>query len=488
VKRRTFCISALTAGAASLSAGRLLAAASADVPALTSAGKQLVLGRNDVKDLAAGLRGQLMLSGDEGYEQARKVWNGAFDRRPALIARCAGAADVSRAVTFGRTHGLLLAVRGGGHSLSGQSACEGGLLIDLSQLRKIRIDQAAKRARAEPGALLGDLDRESQAVGLATPAGTVSHTGIAGLTLGGGYGRIARKFGLTCDNLTAAEVVTADGRIVRASDGENADLMWGLRGGGGNFGVVTSFEYRLHPVDPMMYGGVLMFPLAQARQVLSFWSEFAASDELYADVVLTRGPGGAPVVLFDVCYSGPVKQAESALKPLRQAGKPVVDALAPASYLDLQRSSDANNPHGRKYYIKSGFIKRLEPKVIDAMLGISEGAPMPLSVILVHQGGAIAKVKPSATAVARREHPHSLVIAASWDDPAQTARNVEWARAAWRKLEPLTDGYYVNTANADDSERGVRDTYGANYDRLVALKNKYDPGNLFRMNANIKPA
>jgi len=491
VKRRNFCISALAAGAATLPLSRFAAAAGDDIAAMSGAGKQLTLSTTEVKDFAAGLRGQLLLPEQDGYEAARKVWNGAFDKRPALIARCAGAADVQRAVDFGRTHGLLLAVRGGGHSLSGQSTCDGGMMIDLSPMHSVQVDPLAKSARVEPGALLGDLDREAQAFGLATPAGTVSHTGVAGLTLGGGYGRLARKFGLTCDNLTAAEVITADGKFVRASGKENADLFWGLRGGGGNFGVVTSFTYQLHPVEPIVFGGALIFPATQAREVLKFWADYAraAPDDFYAEAILTRGPGGMPALVFDVCHCGPREQAERDLKPLRQAGKASVDALAPISYVDLQRSGDGTTPHGRSYYIKSGYMSRIEPALIDVGLELLATAPMAgFGLIMVHHGGAIARVKPGATAVPLRDPLHSVVLNTAWEGKADADKNVAWARDAWRKLEPLTNGYYVNTANADDPQKRVRDSYGMNYGRLAALKRKYDPANLFHLNANIRPA
>jgi FAD/FMN-containing dehydrogenase len=419
------------------------------------------------------------------------VWNGAFDRKPALIARCAGAADVTQAVNFARAHELLVAVRGGGHSLSGQSVCDGGLMIDLSPMKAIRVDPLAKTARVEPGVLLGQFDREAQAFGLATTAGTVSHTGAAGLTLGGGFGRIGRKYGLACDNLAAADVVTAGGRFVKTSAKENPDLLWGLRGGGGNFGVVTSFEYQLHPVTPTMLGGALVFPFAQPRALLRSFSDFiaGASDDLYVDAMVVPTPNGQRIIALDVCHCGPAAAAESELAQLRKIGKPLQDGLRPTSYVDLQRSADENYPIGRSYYIKSGFVKAITPQMIDAMVGYLEAAPFPSGVIgFSHHGGAIGRVKPEATAFWHREANHSVMMIGFWDDANGAERNTQWVRGGWKTLEPLTDGFYVNELAHDDTDRRVRGTYGANYSRLAALKKQYDPTNLFRMNANIKPA
>jgi len=491
MKRRTFCASTLTLGASSLAIGKLFAAGdSAAVPALSGTGKPVALARNDLVDFQSGFKGKVRVPGQEGYEQARKVWNGSFDRKPAIIASCTNAADVARAVSFGRSHDLLVAVRGGGHSMSGQSAVEGGLLIDLSPMRAVRVDAAKKRASVEPGVLLGELDRATAAVGLVTPAGTVSHTGVAGLTLGGGYGRLARKFALTCDNLLSAEVVTADGKIVKAGAGENPDLLWGLRGGGGNFGVVTNFDFQLHEQNPTVLGGSIVFPVAQARDAFRMWSEYGETcpDDLDADVVLTRGEGGRPVLVFAVCYAGKAENLDAALKPIRAVGKPIVDRIAPMPYVELQRSGDEANPHGRSYYIKSGFPRKLEPGVVDVAIDVLESSPVQVvNVVFVHQGGAISRVDAASSAVTNREKTFSIVLATGWDDTAQSAKNIDWGRGAWKKIEPFTDGYYVNTANVDDSKKRVRETYGANYEKLVSLKRKFDPTNLFHLNANIAP-
>jgi FAD/FMN-containing dehydrogenase len=491
MKRRAFCGAGLAAlTAASLPYGRLLAAAASDVPAVSLDGKQLLLKPGDIEELRARLRGALLLAGEQGYDSARTLWNRAFDRKPALIARCAGAADVTAAVNFARAQGLLTAVRGGGHSLSGQSTCDGGLLIDLSLMGGIRIDPLAKRARIEPGVRLAALDREAQAFGLATPLGTVSDTGAAGLTLGGGFGRLCRKYGLACDNLTAADLVTADGRFVKVSATENPDLLWALRGGGGNFGVVTSFEYRLHAVSPTMFGGQLVYPFTQARELLRGFSDFiaAAPDELFVFVFLPPAPDHQRVVVFDVCYCGPVDQGERVLAPLRKLGKPVKDGLAPARYVELQSALDAGNPPGR-YYIKGGYIKHITPELSNTIVDYLEHSPADHGSFAIPQfGGAISRVKPTATAYWHREPNHEVIALGRWDDAAGVEGTTQWVRGAFKAIEPLTDGYYVNLGGYDESERRIRANYGDNYPRLAALKQRYDPRNLFRLNANIKPA
>ncbi len=492
MRRRTFCASALAAA----SFARLpfvYAAPAAEIAVARNDGKRGALKSSEVSDLRRNLRGRLLLPQDPEYDRARRIWNGSFDRKPALIARCSDAADVIQAVTFARTHDLVLAVRGGGHSLSGQSVCEGGLMIDLARMSSVLVDPNERTARLGPGVLLGEFDREAQSFKLATTAGTVSHTGVAGLTLGGGFGRLARRYGLACDNLIAADVVTADGRLIHTSEQENPELLWGLRGGGGNFGVVTSLEYRLHAVGPMMYGGLIVFPMSKARALLRFFAEFAATapDELNADAELATTPFGN-MVGFDITWSGPPDQAEAVLAPLRKFTRPVSDRLAAVSYVDLQRSIDTGAEPGRGYYERSGFVRRLTPELIEALIARIE-APHPSSAafVMVHQGGAIARVKPDATAFWHRDAGHSVLVDVDWDDPhdqAESERNIGWAREAWKGIEPLTDGFYVNTMAADDPHQRVRATYGDNYPRLVALKDKYDPGNLFRRNANVVPS
>jgi FAD/FMN-containing dehydrogenase len=491
MKRRTFCKSGLAAlTAASVPYSRLLAAPDSDIPAIGLDGRQLALKSNDVEDFRKSLRGQLLRAGEPGYDAARAIWNRAFDRRPALIARCTGAADVTAAVNFARTKGLLTAVRGGGHSLSGHSVCDGGLIIDLSNMSGIRVDPLTKRARVEAGVRLAQIDREAAVFGLAVPLGTVSDTGAAGLTLGGGFGRLCRKYGLACDNLTGADLVTADGRFVVVSEKDNPDLLWALRGGGGNFGVVTSLEYRLHAVGPTMFGGALVYPFSQARELLRSFSDFitTAPDELFVFVFLAPAANHQRVVVFDVCYCGRVEAGERVLAPLRKLGKPVKDGLTPTPYVALQSADDADNPPGR-YYIKGGYVSRITPELSNTIVDYLEHSPADNTLVAISQfGGAISRVKPAATAYWHREANHEVIVIGFWDDAAHAELTSQWVRGAWKVLEPLTDGYYVNHGGYDESERRIRANYGGNYQRLAALKKRYDPLNLFRLNANIKPA
>lgn len=494
MRRRTFCASAATMlGVAAFPSARAFAAVSAvtaDVEAVTGDGQKILLPAADVEDFRAGLRGALLLQGAAGYDDARKVFNGMFDRRPALIARCAGAADVVRSVQFARSHDLLVAVRGGGHSLSGQSVCDDGLMIDLSTMRYVRVDPARRRVRAGGGALLGDLDRETLPFGLVTTTGTVSHTGAGGLTLGGGFGRLSRRYGLSCDQLSAVDVVTADGRLVEASEEQNADLFWGLRGGGGNFGIATSLEYRLHPYDGWAVGGHLVFPLDQAREALRGFDELyqRAPDGLWIEPILSTVPGGAPVLIMDVCYSDAPEGAEAALAPYRRLGRPVRDQVARVPYVRLQTQDDERARIGGRYYTKSGFVDRLEGDLIDAMVETIESAPVPKArVAMPPKGGAIDRIAPDATAFWHRGALYSVLLQTSNDDPAADAAHIGWSRSKWPTLEKFTQGFYSNTNLSEKQKESVRESYGANYERLLALKRKYDPENLFRLNANIDP-
>jgi FAD/FMN-containing dehydrogenase len=493
MKRRTFCAAGFAAlAAASIPNRRAAAANGADISAVGLDGRQLTLKSADIEELRAGLRGELISADQPAYEGARRLWNPAFDRKPSLIARCVGAADVRRAVNFAAARSLLTAVRGGGHSVSGQSGCDGGLVIDLSPMRAVEVDPVAKLARVEGGALLGQLDREALAFGLATPVGTVADTGVAGLTLGGGVGRIGRKFGLTCDNLMGAELVTADGRWLRVSERENPDLLWALRGGGGNFGVVTSFTFRLHEVTPLMYGGDLSYPFADARQVLRGCADVvaAAPDELYVDVAMGTAPQGARWLVLGICYCGPAGDAERVVGPLRKLGKPLKDGLAPAPYAKLQGSADLRGLSPLGAYGKGGLVYGITPTLIDTMVDSTESAPSEGALLwMQHQGGAISRVAPKHTAYFNRGASHNVGVFTSWKmPPGDTAREIDWVRQAWAKIEPQTRGQYVNLAASDDREARVHAAYGDNYPRLAALKKRYDPANLFRLNANIKPA
>jgi FAD/FMN-containing dehydrogenase len=493
MKRRQFIQTALAALPA-VAIPRFASAADAaaplaDVEALTLDRKEILLKGADVKDFAARLRGELLLRDSAGYDSARRLWNGAFDRHPALIARCSGPADVMEAVKFAASHQLLLSVRGGGHSLSGQSACDKGLMIDLSQMNSARVDPVRKIATIEGGALLGALDRESLAHGLATTAGTVSHTGVGGLTLGGGFGRLGRRFGLACDNVRAIDVVTADGKFLTASAQENKDLFWGLRGGGGNFGVATSFDFQLHPVNPMMVGGELVYSFADAPAVIKFIFENAAHvpEELNMDVGLLRLPNDQRVLSIDICYSGTLDAANKALAGMRSIRKPIADAVVPAPYVKLQQSSDESSAAGQKYYIKGGFVQQSSDALVDVMMATIADAKLPMVQVVSMQqaGGAIGRVAPTATAFAQRSIQFNMFVLAAWQDPGSSDAAGQWARGAWKNVEPHTHGFYVNEFN-DDAGR-MKATYGVNYDRLVALKTKVDPNNLFRLNANVAP-
>jgi len=493
MRRRTVLATGLAAlTAISIPGRRVFAGGTADVAAIGLDGKPLALKGGEIDDLRASVRGEVLTAGDSSYDTARRIWNPVFDKKPALIVRCVGAADVRRAVRFAAAHALLTAVRGGGHSLSGQSACDGGLMIDLSPMRSVEVDPVAKTARVEGGALLGQVDRESLAFGLATPVGTVADTGVAGLTLGGGVGRIARRYGLTCDNLIGAEVVTADGNWVRTSASENPDLLWALRGGGGNFGVVTTFKFRLHEVNPVMYGGDLTFPLEGGRQLLRGVADFVAGapDELYVDAALGTAPQGARWLQLNVCYCGPPTQGEQAVAALRKVGKPLKDELAVAPYEKLQGSADLRGVSPLGFYGKGGLVYGITPALIDNMVGAVEAAPSEGVLIWTqHQGGAISRVAPHATAYFNRGASHNIGVANLWKMPAEdAARNSDWVRKVWTQIEPLTRGQYVNLAATDDRDARVHAAYGDNYPRLAELKKRYDPMNLFRLNANIKPA
>jgi FAD/FMN-containing dehydrogenase len=451
--------------------------------------------------LRSRFRGELIQPGDETYEPARRVWNGAIDRHPALVARATGVADVQAAVRFTRERTLALAVRGGGHNVAGTAVCDGGLVLDCSPMKGVWIDPVARTARAQPGLLWGELDRETHAFGLATTGGIITHTGIAGLTLGGGLGWLMRKHGLACDNLLSADVVTADGECLRACKTEHADLFWGLRGGGGNFGVVTSFEYRLHPVGTVLAGPVL-YPADAARAVLGAYRDWLpdAPDELTTIVVLRTAPPapflppevhGRPVVVLGACYAGRIEDGERAVAPLRRlgGGEPRVDLLRPTPYVAHQSLFDATAPHGLGYYWKSEYLTALSDEAIEVLIEDAWPPPTPMSyTIMFHLGGAVARTDPEASAFEDRRADHALVIDAVWSDPADEDAAVAWARSFWERVGRFATGrLYVNFLGEEGPDR-VRAAYGATkYDRLRALKGTYDPTNFFRLNQNIAP-
>jgi hypothetical protein len=444
-----------------------------------------------VQDLRGRVRGEVLRPADGGYDEARTVWNGMIDRRPGLIARCAGIADVIEAVNFARTNHLLLSVRAGGHSVAGHAVCDGGLMVDLSLLKGIRVDPGQRTVRAGAGVTWGELDHETQAFGLATTGGIVPTTGIAGLTLGGGLGYLMRRFGLACDNLLSVDIVTADGQLRTASATEQPDLFCGVRGGGGNFGVVTSLEYRLHPLGPLVLGGFIFHPFAAARDALHCYRELTrtAPDELTTYVAFATSPEGQRVVAFIVCYSGPLEQGDEVLRPLRQFGTPLADTVSPMPYTAVQALAGPLYPPGRLNYWKSSFLDGLSDDAIATLIAQCEQLPSPFSAAAIeHLGGAVSRVGTDETAFSQRSAPYSLVITGEWTDPAETSRNVRWVREFWTAMQPFqSEAAYVNYLGAEELDR-VKAAYGEQtYDRLVALKNKYDPTNLFRVNQNIPP-
>jgi len=463
-----------------------------DIHIATADGTSNVLEEATVRAFAAGLSGPLLSPGDAGYEETRKVWNGMIDRRPALIARCAGVTDVATAVGFARSHGLLLSVRGGGHNTPGIAVCEGGLMIDLAGMRSVRVDPVQRTARVEGGATWSDFDRETQLFGLATTGGAISHTGIGGLTLGGGLGWLAGKHGLACDNLLSADLVTAEGKVLTASAAENAELFWGLRGGGGNFGIVTSFEYRLHPVGPLLAGPVL-YPFAKAKEALALYRDFATSipDEAKTIAGLMNSPDGNPVAAIVVCYNGSLEAGERVLRPPRSFGPPVADEVAPTPYCKAQTFFDEAFVRGRRYYFKSNFMQTISDEAIATLVEHFATAPSSMSMLYFQQlGNAANRVGATETAFSHRDALCEWGCDAVWLDPAQDAANIRWAREVAEAMRPFTTGSdYVNHIGleAEEGTDRIKAAFGANYDRLVALKNRYDPTNLFRHNQNIKP-
>jgi FAD/FMN-containing dehydrogenase len=455
----------------------------------------------DLERLRDSLHGSLILPGDRGYDEARSIWNGAIDRRPAYIARCTGVADVVAAVGFARERDLRVAVRSGGHGVGGHAVCEGGLLIDLSPMKGIRVDPARRAGRAEAGVLWGELDRETQLFGLATVGGIVTHTGIAGLTLGGGIGWLMRKYGATVDNLLSADVVTANGEVVTASEERHADLFWGIRGGGGNFGIVTSFEYRLHPVGPVVLAGPIFHPLADAPDVLRFYREFIAGapDELTTILALRMAPPlpflpedvhGKPIVMVGSCYAGAPEDGAEVVRPLKEFGSPIVDLLEPMPYRELQSMFDPGAPHGWHYYWKSVELPPLTDGAIETLVEQASKITSPHSYCIVFQlGGALGRVDEGETAFSQRGTAHNVGIDAAWteDDP-DGDRHIAWVRDFYDAMQPHAGGHvYVNFLGDEGGER-VRQAYGAeNYERLVELKRAYDPTNFFRRNQNIAP-
>jgi hypothetical protein len=455
-----------------------------------------------VQQLRAELRGPVLGEGDAGYDATRRIWNGLIDRRPALIVRCHGVADVVDALRFARQHDLRLSVRGGGHNVAGNAVCEGGLMIDLSLMRSVHVDPLKRTALVEGGATWGDLDRATQLFGLATPGGVVSTTGVAGLTLGGGYGYLRKQYGLSCDNLLAVELVTAEGQVVRASEQENPELFWGVRGGGGNFGIATAFEFRLHPVGPEVLHLLVLYPAEESQSVLRRCYDYVATapDALSLVTPLFSVPPvppfppelhGRPVQVLSGVYVGPVEQGEAVIAPLRRLGTPLLDFTAPRPYAQVQRMSDLRYPSGDLYYWKSRYLNQLDDEVLGEFVAWASRRPSPRSFVnLWHMGGAVDRVAPDAMAFSNRQLPYLIEIAANWRDPAQSEQNIAWARGCWAAMARFSPGAsYLNFPGfGEEGERLVQSAYGANYARLAALKAQYDPHNVFCMNQNIVPA
>ena len=458
------------------------------------------LHQDDADTLAARISGGVLGAADSAYDDARKVWNGMVDRRPALIARCLTDADVQSAVRFAAAHRMLVSVRGGGHHIAGNAVAEGGLMIDLSGMRDVSVDATKRIARVGAGALLADFDRAAQAHGLATPLGINSTTGVAGLTLGGGFGWLTRRYGMTVDNLLGATVVTADGEVRAASASSEPELFWALRGGGGNFGVVTSFDFRLHPVGPEVYAGLVVYPFTQARQVLRAWRDFTVDmpDELTVWSLLRKAPPlpflpasahGTKVVVFVVVYSGDVAAGQRAAAPVLQFGEPVGSALMPTPYAAFQSAFDPLLTPGGRNYWKSNNFRTLSDSALDVMIGSADGLPGPECEIFIAQlGGAMARVEPSATPYVARDARYIMNVHGRWSDPRDDDRVRSWARQVFSDAAPhATGGGYVNFLTEDEAER-VAASYGINYPRLQSTKQRFDPDNLFRVNLNIRPA
>jgi len=474
----------------------------AELRIVTLAGTDSTLDEAEVERFASRLRGELLHPVDAGYEEARLLWNGVIDHRPALIARSAAAEDVVESVNFARENDLLLAVRGGGHNVAGTASADGGMVLDLSPMKNIEVDPAGRTVRAGAGVTIGELDEETQRHGLATPMGVVSETGIAGLTLNGGMGHLRRKHGLSSDNLLSVELVTADGSLLTASEEENADLFWAVRGGGGNFGVITSFEYRLYPVGPEVMCAFVFYPGNRTREVLRSAEEYVvhAPDEVSPLSFLGRVPRvedfpeewhSEQFVAFLAVYDGPVEEGEEALEPLRELGDPIVDFSGPMPYTEVQKLLDEDYPDGWRYYWKSVNVDGLGDGVIEALIEHAETAPSDHSTIdLWFQGGAMGRVGADESAFGERSSPILLGIEANWEEnPEDDEANIAWARGCYSDLRRFSGGgMYLNFPGFLEEGQGLmRDAYGGNYERLVALKNQYDPANLFRLNQNIEP-
>jgi FAD/FMN-containing dehydrogenase len=443
-----------------------------------------------LSELESTVRGRVLRPGGQDYELARRVFNAMIDRRPAAIVCCAGADDVIAALNCARSHDLPLSVKGGGHSVAGTAVCEGGIMVDLSLMKGVRVDPDRQLAVAQSGLTLGEFDSASQAFGLATTTGVVSMTGIAGLTLGGGIGWLNGRYGLACDNLVGADVVTADGRVLSANDVEHEDLFWAIRGGGGNLGIVTSFSFRLHPVSTVLAGGVTFAP-RHAHQALRLYHDFArdSPDELTTAASIWLDGDRRPVVSVGVCYCGSVDRGQEVLRPLRAFGPPTMDDIAPVSYAALQSSKDGGFPSGRLHYWKSSILRDVNDAAIETILSLVEDAPSTFTGVGLQQVcGAASRVPATATAFPHRGHLYDFLVLSQWDDAADSVRNISWTQGLFEAMQPFLErAVYANNLGEEGADR-VRAAYGPNHNRLAAIKAQYDPTNVFRLNHNITPA
>lgn len=471
-----------------------------DLQVKTRTNGEITLQEDTIRKFKESLRGELILANDAGYDDARAIWNAMIDRRPALIARSLGVADVVTCVNFAREHGIALSIKAGGHNIAGLAVCEGGLTLDMSRMRGVWVDPTARTARAQAGCLLGDIDRETQLHGLAAVLGFVSNTGTAGLTLGGGFGYLTRRFGWTSDNVSSMELVTAEGRVVRASERENIDLFWGLRGGGGNFGVVTGFEYKLYPVGPEVMAGAIAWRADSASEILDMCRAVMekAPPELVCVAALRIAPPapwlakeihGKPIVALFVCYNGNLSEGEKLVAPIKAFGSPVGDVIQRRPYISQQSLLDATQPKGRRYYWKSEYLPSLKPEILATTIKYAEAIVSPHSaIILFPLDGALNRLPEEHSAVGNRDSAWVLNITASWEKAEDDKTNIEWARAAWRDLRRFsTGGTYINFLTEEEGDERIHAAYGNNYKRLAEIKSKWDPDNLFCMNKNIPP-
>lgn len=448
------------------------------------------MGNLDLKTFRAGFRGSVLEPTDGGYDAARQIWNASVSKRPRVIARCSGTSDVVAALELARANNLVTAIRGGGHNVGGRALCDDGVVIDLSQMRAVLVDEAKRTVRVQGGVTLGDLDAETSIFGLAVPCGIVSKTGIAGLTLGGGVGWLIRKFGMTIDNLLSAQVVLADGKVATANSTQNEDLFWALRGGGGNFGVVTSFEFQAHPVKTVL-GGMILYPRPAAVDVLRHFRDFMqkAPDELTSYAALLHGPDGSPLVGIIACYCGEIAEGERVLSPLRKFGAPALDVIQPMPFTAMQSLLGPSFPDGNQNYWKSTLQRELPDAAISSIVEHANKLNSPLSVaVLEFYGGAAGRVPKDATAYPHRDLPWDILFLAQWTDPAQTNLHRDWARSGEELLRPYSSNAHLLSALDVEGEDVIKGAFGGNLQRLATIKKKYDPENFFRVNQNIAPA